>query len=523
MAKKYLSMDGNQAAAHVAYAFSEVASIYPITPSSPMAEHAEAWAANGMKNIFGSPVNVIEMQSEAGAAGAVHGALQGGALATTFTASQGLLLMIPNLYKIVGENLPGVFHVAARALATRSLNIFGDHQDVYACRQTGIPMICSHSVQEVMDLGGVAHLTAIKGSVPVMHFFDGFRTSHEIQKVEVMDYDVLENLLDKEALAKFKANALNPHTNPIERGGAENDDIYFQGREAQNKHIDAVVEIAADYMKKISEVTGREYAPFTYYGDPNADRVIIAMGSVTETIKDTIDEMAKSGPTLHTHANATEVVKNTDDSLTISFDNGETITVDCLIWAIGRAANTYGFGLEKTGVKLTEKGRIYSDEFENTSVPGIYALGDVTGKLDLTPVAVKAGRQLSERLFNNKADAKLDYTDVATVVFSHPVIGSVGLTEEKAIAKYGEENIKVYKSSFTPMYTALGDNRQPSTMKLVTLGDDEKIIGLHGIGYGVDEMIQGFSVAIKMGATKADFDNTVAIHPTGSEEFVTMR
>ena len=236
-----------------------------------------------------------------------------------------------------------------------------------------------------------------------------------------------------------------------------------------------------------------------------------------------VDEMAKSGPTLHTHANVTEVVKNADDSLTISFDNGETITVDCLIWAIGRAANTSGFGLEKTGVKLTEKGTIYSDEFENTSVPGIYALGDVTGKLDLTPVAVKAGRQLSERLFNNKADAKLDYTDVATVVFSHPVIGSVGLTEEKAIAKYGEENITVYKSSFTPMYTALGDNRQPSTMKLVTLGEDEKIIGLHGIGYGVDEMIQGFSVAIKMGATKADFDNTVAIHPTGSEEFVTMR
>ena len=236
-----------------------------------------------------------------------------------------------------------------------------------------------------------------------------------------------------------------------------------------------------------------------------------------------VDEMAKSGPTLHTHANATEVVKNADDSLTISFDNGETITVDCLIWAIGRAANTSGFGHEKTGVKLTEKGTIYSDEFENTSVPGIYALGDVTGKLDLTPVAVKAGRQQSERLFNNKADAKLDYTDVSTVVFSHPVIGSVGLTEEKAIAKYGAENIKVYKSSFTPMYTALGDNRQPSTMKLVTLGEDEKIIGLHGIGYGVDEMIQGFSVAIKMGATKADFDNTVAIHPTGSEEFVTMR
>lgn len=295
MAKKFLSMDGNTAAAHVAYAFTEVASIYPITPSSPMAENAEAWAAQGKKNIFGSPVNVIEMQSEAGAAGAVHGALQGGALATTFTASQGLLLMIPNLYKIAGELLPGVFHVSARALATRSLNIFGDHQDIYACRQVGIPMICSHSVQEVMDLGGIAHLTAIKGSVPVMHFFDGFRTSHEIQKVEVMDYDVLASLLDYEALAKFKKNALNPHTNPIERGGAENDDIYFQGREAQNKHYEAVVEIVADYMKKISEITGREYAPFTYYGAPDATRVIIAMGSITETIKETIDEMSRNG------------------------------------------------------------------------------------------------------------------------------------------------------------------------------------------------------------------------------------
>ena len=295
MAKKFLSMDGNTAAAHVAYAFTEVASIYPITPSSPMAENAEAWAAQGKKNIFGSPVNVIEMQSEAGAAGAVHGALQGGALATTFTASQGLLLMIPNLYKIAGELLPGVFHVSARALATRSLNIFGDHQDIYACRQVGMPMICSHSVQEVMDLGGIAHLTAIKGSVPVMHFFDGFRTSHEIQKVEIMDYDVLASLLDYEALARYKKNALNPHTNPVERGGAENDDIYFQGREAQNKHYEAVVEIVADYMKKISEITGREYAPFTYYGAPDATRVIIAMGSITETIKETIDEMSRNG------------------------------------------------------------------------------------------------------------------------------------------------------------------------------------------------------------------------------------
>ncbi len=295
MAKKFLSMDGNTAAAHVAYAFTEVASIYPITPSSPMAENAETWAAQGKKNLFGSPVNVIEMQSEAGAAGAVHGALQGGALATTFTASQGLLLMIPNLYKIAGELLPGVFHVSARALATRSLNIFGDHQDIYACRQVGMPMICSHSVQEVMDLAGVAHLTAIKASVPVMHFFDGFRTSHEIQKVEVMDYEDLNKLLDREAMARFKKNALNPHINPIERGGAENDDIYFQGREAQNKHYDAVVEIAADYMNKISEITGRNYAPFTYYGAPDATRIIIAMGSVTETIKETIDEMNRLG------------------------------------------------------------------------------------------------------------------------------------------------------------------------------------------------------------------------------------
>lgn len=298
MEKTYLSMDGNTAAAHVAYAFTEVAGIYPITPSSPMAENAETWAAQGRKNIFGSAVNVVEMQSEAGAAGAVHGALQGGALATTFTASQGLLLMIPNLYKIAGECLPGVVHVAARALATRSLNIFGDHQDVYACRQIGMPMLCSHSVQEVMDLAGVAHLSAIKGGVPFIHFFDGFRTSHEIQKVEVMDYDTLASLLDREALAKFKASALNPHTNPVERGGAENDDIYFQGREAQNLHYEAVVEIVADYMKKISEITGRHYAPFTYYGDPEATKVIIAMGSVTETIKETIDELAKRGEKL---------------------------------------------------------------------------------------------------------------------------------------------------------------------------------------------------------------------------------
>ena len=295
MAKKYLSMDGNTAAAHVAYAFSEVAAIYPITPSSPMAEHAEEWASKGQKNIFGSSVNVIEMQSEAGAAGAVHGALQGGALATTFTASQGLLLMIPNLYKIQGELLPGVFHVAARALATSSLNIFGDHQDVYACRQTGIVMLCSHSVQEVMDLGGIAHLVAIKASVPVMHFFDGFRTSHEIQKVEVMDYETLGSLLDWDALKAFKNRQLNPHLNPVTRGSATNDDVYFQSREAQNKHYEDIADITADYMKKISEITGRQYAPFVYYGDPEADRIIIAMGSVTQTIEEVVDTLNEQG------------------------------------------------------------------------------------------------------------------------------------------------------------------------------------------------------------------------------------
>ena len=267
-------MDGNTAAAHVAYAFSEVAAIYPITPSSPMAEHAEEWASKGQKNIFGSSVNVIEMQSEAGAAGAVHGALQGGALATT---------------------LPGVFHVAARALATSSLNIFGDHQDVYACRQTGIVMLCSHSVQEVMDLGGIAHLVAIKASVPVMHFFDGFRTSHEIQKVEVMDYETLGSLLDWDALKAFKNRQLNPHLNPVTRGSATNDDVYFQSREAQNKHYEDIADITADYMKKISEITGRQYAPFVYYGDPEADRIIIAMGSVTQTIEEVVDTLNEQG------------------------------------------------------------------------------------------------------------------------------------------------------------------------------------------------------------------------------------
>ena len=288
-------MDGNTAAAHCAYAFTEVAAIYPITPSSTMAEVVDSWATAKRENIFGNIVKVAEMQSEAGAAGAVHGTLQGGALATTFTASQGLLLMIPNMYKWAGELLPGVVHVAARALATSSLSIFGDHEDIYAARQTGCAMLCSNSVQEAMDLGGVAHLSAIKASVPFIHFFDGFRTSHEIQKVEVMDYDYLKSLLDYDAVKRFKDNALNPHGNAVTRGGAENDDVVFQTREAQNEHFAAVPDIVADYMAKISEHTGRDYKPFTYYGAPDAERVIVAMGSVVETIKEVIDVLVAKG------------------------------------------------------------------------------------------------------------------------------------------------------------------------------------------------------------------------------------
>ena len=297
MSKKkiIMSVDGNEACSHGAYAFSEVAAIYPITPSSPMAEHVDAWSSKGRKNVFGSNVKVVEMESEAGASGAVHGALQGGALASTYTASQGLLLMIPNLYKMVGELLPGVLHVSARSLATRALSIFGDHQDIYAVRQTGACMICSHSVQEAADLAPVAHLTAIKAGIPVVHFFDGFRTSHEIQKVELQNYDDLKALLDMDAVKRFKDNALNPHTNSVTRGGAENDDIYFQAREAQNKHLDNVGVVASEYFKKISKLTGRKYAPFTYYGASDATRVIIAMGSVTQTIEETIDTLNKKG------------------------------------------------------------------------------------------------------------------------------------------------------------------------------------------------------------------------------------
>ena len=294
MSKIMKTMDGNEAAAYASYAFTEVAGIYPITPSSPMADYTDLWAAQGKKNLFGMPVKVVEMQSEGGAAGTVHGSLQVGALTTTYTASQGLLLKIPNMYKIAGQLLPGVIHVSARSLAAQALSIFGDHQDIYACRQTGFAMLASGSVQEVMDIAGVAHLAAIKGRVPFLHFFDGFRTSHEIQKVEVMDYAHFDRLLDREALQKFRDNALNPES-PKTRGTAQNDDIYFQTRELSNRFYNAVPDIVANYLAEISKITGRNYKPFNYYGDPEATRVIVAMGSVTQTLEEVVDYLNAKG------------------------------------------------------------------------------------------------------------------------------------------------------------------------------------------------------------------------------------
>ena len=291
---KMKTMDGNTAAAYISYAFTDVAAIYPITPSSPMAEVVDEWAAQGKKNIFGQTVKLMEMQSEAGASGAVHGSLQAGALTTTYTASQGLLLMIPNMYKMAGELLPAVFHVSARALATSSLSIFGDHQDVMATRQTGFALLAEGSVQEVMDLAGVAHLSAIKGRVPFLNFFDGFRTSHEIQKIEVMDYANLEKLLDKDAVDAFRKRGLNPD-NPVIRGTAQNPDIYFQTREAVNTYYNAMPEIVEDYMGEISKLTGREYHLFNYYGAEDAEDIIIIMGSASETVRTVVEKLNAEG------------------------------------------------------------------------------------------------------------------------------------------------------------------------------------------------------------------------------------
>ena len=292
--KKFLTCDGNQAAAHIAYMFTEVSAIYPITPSTTMAEYVDEWAASGRKNIFGEKVQVQEMQSEAGAAAAMHGALQAGALTTTFTASQGLLLMVPNMYKVAGELLPGVYHVSARALASHALSIFGDHQDVMAVRQTGCAMLATGSVQEVMDLTAIAHLASIKTRVPFVHFFDGFRTSHEIQKIEEIDQDELAALLDKDALKAFRQRALNTEK-PVLRGTAQNSDVYFQAREACNPFYDAIPGVVEEYMNEINRITGRNYGLFDYYGAVDADRVIVAMGSSTEAIRETVDHLNAKG------------------------------------------------------------------------------------------------------------------------------------------------------------------------------------------------------------------------------------
>jgi len=294
MDKEMKTMDGNKAAAYISYAFTECTAIFPITPSSPMAEYVDEWSAQGKKNIFGQTVKVVEMQSEAGAAGAVHGMLSAGALTTTYTASQGLLLMIPNMYKIAGELLPGVMHVTARAIASHALSIFGDHTDVMACRQTGFAMLATGSVQEVMDLAAVAHLAAIKSRVPFQHFFDGFRTSHEMQKIEVINYEDLARLVDYEAVKAFRGRALNPE-NPVIKGTAQNPDVFFQAREACNPYYEAIPDIVADYMKEITEITGREYLPFNYYGAPDAESVIVAMGSVCDTIEETVDFLMGKG------------------------------------------------------------------------------------------------------------------------------------------------------------------------------------------------------------------------------------
>lgn len=294
---KTVTIDGNTAAAHVAYAFSDVAAIYPITPSSPMAEVADEWGAQGRTNLFGQKVRIAEMQSEGGAAGAVHGSLSAGALTTTFTASQGLLLMIPNMYKISGELLPGVFHVSARALAAHSLSIFGDHSDVMACRQTGFAMLASASVQEVMDLALVTHLSAIKASVPFVHFFDGFRTSHEVQKIEQIEYEDMAKLLDYDAVNAFRARALNPE-HPHQAGTAQNPDIYFQGREAANKRYLEIPGIVQNYMDKVGELTGRKYHLFDYVGAPDAERVIVIMGSGADVVEETVNYLNSKGEKL---------------------------------------------------------------------------------------------------------------------------------------------------------------------------------------------------------------------------------
>ena len=294
MAEHFVTLDGNEAAASIAYEFTEVAAIYPITPSSPMATKTDIWSANGRENAFGQPVKLIEMQSEAGAIGAVHGSLQAGALTTTYTSSQGLMLMIPTLYRIAGEQLPAVLHVAARTVGTHAMSIFGDHSDVMAVRQTGVAMLSSGSVQEAADLAAVAHLSAVKGKIPFVHFFDGFRTSHELSRIDLPDVKQLSALLDQDALAAFRARALNPE-HPMIRNQVQNGDVYFQMREVINPYYDALPEIVEDYFRQVGQITGREYHIFDYYGAADAERVIVAMGSVSGTVREVVDYLCARG------------------------------------------------------------------------------------------------------------------------------------------------------------------------------------------------------------------------------------
>ena len=385
MGKKFKTMDGNEAAAHVAYAFSEVSCIYPITPSSPMAEHIDAWASQGRKNIFGQEVLVKELQAEGGAAGAMHGSLQAGSLTSTYTASQGLLLMIPNMYKIAGELLPGVFHVAARALASHALSIFGDHQDVMAARATGCALLCSNSVQEAMDLAGVAHLSALKGRVPFIHFFDGFRTSHEVQKIEVLDYDDLKDLIDKKALKEFKERALNPNGAQT-RGTAQNPDIYFQSVEASNKYYDEIPSIVEEYMDKISKITGRNYGLFNYYGDKNATDIIVAMGSVNECIEEVVDYLNSKGQKtglLKVHLYRPFAVKKFLESIPKTVER------------IAVLDRTKEKGAPAQPLHLDVRNAFYSSDRRPLIIGGIYGLGSK----DTNPSQILA-------VFKNLKDAK---------------------------------------------------------------------------------------------------------------------
>ncbi|OON95767.1 MAG: pyruvate:ferredoxin (flavodoxin) oxidoreductase [Epulopiscium sp. Nele67-Bin005] len=422
MAKKIITVDGNTAAAHVAYAYTDVAAIYPITPSTNMSEAVDEWAAYGRKNIFGQTVNVVEMQSEAGAAGAFHGSLQAGALTTTFTASQGLLLMIPNMYKVAGELLPGVFHVSARALAAQALSIFGDHQDVMATRQTGCILLTSASVQEVADLSIVAHLSAIKGSLPVVHFFDGFRTSHEIQKVEVMELEDYAKLIDQDALTAFRNKALSPER-PVTRGTAQNPDIYFQTREASNKYYNAMVGHIAHYMEVVSNLTGRQYNLFNYYGDPEATNIIVAMGSVTETIEETIDYLNEKGEKLglvkvHLYRPFSE--KHLLEAIP------KTVTKICVL------DRTKEPGASGEPLYLDVRNAFYEADRTPTIIGGRYGLGSK----DMTPTLIKAifaNLDKDEPMKNFTVGINDDVTNL-----------SIPVTEELKIAQQGTIRCKFW-------------------------------------------------------------------------------